>query len=112
MRSYAGFRITRALVVLGLFATIVLKGGWEAAAAAFTLAMGFAFIGCTIAIGAMADRGAAPPPRRRASVRAGAPSQRSADAGERARPAERSRDRREDATPATRPHTPRPVGAH
>ncbi len=56
MKSYMAFWLSGPLVVIGIVAVILVHGGWEAAAAAFTIAAALVFLASLIALASAGDR--------------------------------------------------------
>ena len=56
MKSYIAFLVSSGLVFVGLFAAIVVHGGWEAVAAAVAVLAGVVCLGSVIALGAARER--------------------------------------------------------
>jgi hypothetical protein len=71
-RTYVTFLVSGALALLAFGATMIVHGGWQAAAAAFAVLTGGAFLTSLISMRASAERLASPasrPVRRRAIAR-------------------------------------------
>ena len=56
MRSYSAFLVSAVLLPVAFGATIVLHGGWDAAAAALAIVLGMALLTSLIALLAAGDR--------------------------------------------------------
>ena len=56
MKGYMAFWLSGLVVFAGIWGVLLIHGGWEAVAAAVTIAAGLVFLGSTIALGAARDR--------------------------------------------------------
>lgn len=106
MRAFRRFRIFGALTLIGLAATIMVQGGWQAAAAAFAMFNGAGFAVTFAALGAASERPLSPHPSW--ALAADSPRPRVA-AEPSSRRAASAPDTSQPATPGRRPLAPRPA---